>query len=370
MANQWHSVAGNMHIHTRYSDGEAWHQEVAEAAIAAGLDFIIVTDHNVLVKGVEGYYENENGRVLLLTGEEIHNVRRDPPGSHFLVYGVERELAGCAPNPQELIDETIAAGGYGFLAHPHELAVPIVNEVDLGWHDWPVEGFTGLEIWNYMSSLKNRLAERLERLPWKLPLLGWLWALPLGLNPQKYITGPEPETLAFWDQLLAEGKRVAAVGNSDAHATPMRFGPIRREIYPYEFLFRAVNTHLLLPEPLSKDVEAARGQILQAIGRGRSWVGYDMAHPTVDFRFTVQGEKRGTMGDEMFLGMGATLQIQAPAKCRMRVICHGEVVAEADNKKNLTYIPTDPGAYRVECLIEHLGRERGWIYSNPIYLKG
>ncbi|HSM58601.1 MAG TPA: hypothetical protein VK879_20775, partial [Candidatus Sulfomarinibacteraceae bacterium] len=47
-------------------------------AIRAGLDFIIVTDHNVWVHGVEGYYETDEGRVLLLTGEEVHDVRRQP----------------------------------------------------------------------------------------------------------------------------------------------------------------------------------------------------------------------------------------------------------------------------------------------------
>ena len=62
--NYFHAV-GNMHMHTLYSDGEKWHADIAEDAIAAGLDFIIVTDHNVLVQGVEGYYENENGRLLL-----------------------------------------------------------------------------------------------------------------------------------------------------------------------------------------------------------------------------------------------------------------------------------------------------------------
>ncbi|HMT20380.1 MAG TPA: hypothetical protein PKE20_03905 [Promineifilum sp.] len=52
MAEQWHHYSGNMHIHTRYSDGEKWHADVAHDAIAAGLDFIIVTDHNVYVTGV------------------------------------------------------------------------------------------------------------------------------------------------------------------------------------------------------------------------------------------------------------------------------------------------------------------------------
>ncbi|HIP73484.1 MAG TPA: hypothetical protein EYH05_19065 [Anaerolineae bacterium] len=113
-------LAGNMHMHTPYSDGEAWHKEIADAAIDAGLDFIIVTDHNICVEGVEGYYENENGRVLLLSGEEVHNVRREPQGSHLLIYGAERELSPCAPQPQELLDAARESGGYTFLAHPHE----------------------------------------------------------------------------------------------------------------------------------------------------------------------------------------------------------------------------------------------------------
>ena len=62
MSDAWHSYSGNMHIHTRFSDGEKLHADIAHDAIAAGLDFIIVTDHNVHVTGVEGYYQNERGR--------------------------------------------------------------------------------------------------------------------------------------------------------------------------------------------------------------------------------------------------------------------------------------------------------------------
>ena len=44
-----HEYAGNMHMHTRYSDGTVWHADIAAAAIDAGLDFVIVTDHNIWV---------------------------------------------------------------------------------------------------------------------------------------------------------------------------------------------------------------------------------------------------------------------------------------------------------------------------------
>jgi hypothetical protein len=369
MANQWHHYSGNMHVHTRYSDGEKLHAEIAEDAIAAGLDFIIITDHNVYVSGVEGYYENEHGRVLLLTGEEVHNVRRQPQASHFLAYGAGRELATYAAAPQALIDETLSAGGYGFLAHPHEDDLTLINMPDLGWHDWDIEGFSGLEIWNYMSAFKNTVAQRLDALRWKNKLNSLLVALRMTLHPERYMKGADPRTVALWDDFLAKGMRIAAVGNSDAHGTPMRLGPLRREVFPYEFLFRAVNTHVLLDTPLNGDVEHDRRLLTRAIGRGNSWVGYDMPGPTDAFRFTVQGVKKGIMGDEMPLSMGATLQVKAPVRCRARIIRHGTVVAEVERESNLTYIPDEPGAYRVECYIPYEGEERGWIYSNPIYLR-
>ncbi len=369
MAENWYSYRGNLHIHTRYSDGEKWHAQVAHDAINAGLDFIVITDHNVYVTGVEGYYENERGRVLLLTGEEVHNVRRQPQASHFLAYGAGKELAPFAADPQVLIDETLNVGGYGFLAHPFERELNLIGSPDLGWHDWEIEGFSGLEIWNYMSGFKNTVAEHLDRLRWKNKLSQLLKALQLTLHPERYVVGPDAETLQLWDDFLSRGMRIAAIGNSDAHGTPMRLGPLRREVYPYEFLFRAVNTHVLLPEPLSGDVAKDRRLLFRAIGRGNSWVGYDMAGRTDDFRFTVQGLTRGIPGDEMPLGIGATLQVRAPVRCRMRIIRHGEVMAEVERESNLTYIPVTPGAYRVECFIPYEGQERAWIFSNPIYLR-
>jgi len=48
----------NLHMHTRYSDGFGSHQEIAQAAMVAGLDAVIVTDHNVWIDGPEGYYQD------------------------------------------------------------------------------------------------------------------------------------------------------------------------------------------------------------------------------------------------------------------------------------------------------------------------
>lgn len=364
----WVELVGNMHMHTPYSDGKKWHAQIAEDAIAAGLDFIIVTDHNVWVDGVEGYYENSHGRVLLLVGEEVHNPRREPQASHLLVYGAERELSPLAADPQALIDAAKEAGGYTFLAHPHEKDCRLLPYPNLGWHDWQIEGYTGLEIWNYMSSFVCRLADELNKLPFQNGLLDKLTAVRLALNPEKYINFPEPESLALWDELLAQGKQVTAVGNSDAHGDTLQFGPLKRVIYPYRYLFGAVNTHLLLTEPLTGDVARDKTLILRAIGRGHSWVAYDLPHPTKGFRFTAHGINKGRMGDRVQMDAGATLQIWLPTPANIRIVRHGETVASAQNKSNITYIAMEEGAYRVECTLPFRGQMRGWIYSNPIYV--
>ena len=360
---------GNMHMHTLYSDGEKWHAGIADDAIRAGLDFIIVTDHNVWVDGVEGYYENENGRVLLLAGEEVHNPRRQPQASHFLAYGAGCELAPFAHDPQQLINQTNANGGCGFLAHPHESdPEPLLDLPNLGWHDWEIDNFTGLELWNYMSSFADIVKEHARQLPIQNKLLAKLVALRLALHPEKHIIAPNPQTLAFWDELLAQGKQIAVVGNSDAHGTPMNLGPIHRIIYPYEFCFRAINTHILILKPLNGDLSHDKKMVLDAIGKGNSWVGYDMAYPTKGFRFSGQGVNKGIAGDKIQLDVGATLQVRAPTRANIRLIRRGEVVAQIENETNLTHIPVEEGAYRAECTIQYKGKERGWIYSNPIYL--
>jgi hypothetical protein len=348
-------LIGNMHMHTPYSDGAKWHAEIAQEAIEAGLDFIIVTDHNLWIDGVEGYYENDAGRVLLLVGEEVHDMRRQPQANHFLVYGAERELSSFAENPQRLVDETKASGGYGFLAHPFDPAAPAFGEDSLGWCDWDINGYTGLEIWNYMSNFKGHLGGKFK-------------SLRVALNPAKYITGPRKETLTRWDELLSQGKRIAAVGNSDAHGLTYKMGPLARVIFPYNYLFNAVNTHILIRKEMSGDLARDKRLVLDALGKGNSWIGYDLPYSTRGFRFSGQSKTRGIMGDEIRLDAGATLQVLAPTKCHIRLLHNGKHVAAIQKDVSLTHIPSEPGAYRAECLLPHLGQERGWIYSNPIYL--
>ncbi len=110
-----HEIVLNLHMHTNYSDGTGSHRDIARAALRANLDAVIVTDHNVLVDGLEGYYREKNRRLLMLIGEEVHDQDREPQKNHLLVFGASRELATLADDPQKLIDGVRESGGLSFL---------------------------------------------------------------------------------------------------------------------------------------------------------------------------------------------------------------------------------------------------------------
>ena len=347
----------NLHMHTRFSDGHASHAEIAHAAIQASLDAVIVTDHNIWVNGFEGYVQQGRRRVLVMVGEEVHNQARQPQKSHLMIFGASRELATFASDPQQLVDKVKQSDGLSFLAHPFEDALPAFGETDISWADWNVIGFTGLELWNGMSEFKSVIKNKLQ-------------AVLYALFPQYIAHGPPSRTLQKWDELLTSGKCVVAIGGSDAHASPMSLGPIHRVIFPYLFHFRAINTHLFTPTPLTGDSTTDRRLILDALRQGHAFVGYDLPASTRGFRFTAH-VKEGvfSMGDEVSAHAGVTFQIRLPRKAECRMIQDGQVIKTWHNREVCTHLTTQPGVFRVEAYLPYLGERRGWIFSNPIYVR-
>jgi hypothetical protein len=347
-----YEYVGNPHVHTSYSDGAALHAEVAQAAGKAGLNFVIVTDHNVWVNGCEGYH----GQVLLLVGEEVHDVRRQPQANHLLAYNAESELAPLAADPQGLIDEVNRRGGLSYLAHPFEYRSPISPDLAaIPWVDWNVTGYAGLEIWNYMSEFKALARNKLA-------------AVLYAYSPALGISGPFRATLRQWDQLLSQGRRIAAIGGADAHGNNYSLGSLRRVVFPYEHLFRCVNTHVLTERPLNGRLEHDKPLVYDALRAGRTWVGYDLLAPTAGFRFHARSINNQAMMGEELTRMGATkFEVQTPYSGDIRLVLNGQVVARAGGR-NLQYTSANPGAYRVEVYRRYRLGRRGWIFSSPIYV--
>jgi hypothetical protein len=352
-----HEIIANLHMHTFYSDGHVTHDQIAQAALRSGLDVVIVTDHNVFVAGPEDYYRDGDRQVLLLVGEEIHDQARQPQKSHLLVFGHDCELSHLAWDAERLLETIRKLGGLSFIAHPYDPPAPAFGEDDLSWDDWQLQGITGIEIWNGMSEFKSLLKSRLH-------------AVYYALNPERIARGPFPQTLSKWDELLASGQRLVAVGGSDAHGMPASMGPLKRTIFPFDFHFRAINTHLLIEKSLQGDVETDRRLVYDALKRGHAFIGYDLPAPTRGFRFTAFGyEQTANMGEEISAKKGVTFQIRLPQAAECQLVRHGQVVKSWSNQQHCTYITSQPGAYRVEVHLKYLGQRRGWIFSNPIYVR-
>jgi hypothetical protein len=321
------------------------------------LDAVIVTDHNVLVKEFEGYHHDGNKRVLMLIGQEVHDQARDPQKNHLLIFGAKRDLATLAADPQTLINAVREAGGICFLAHPHEPASPLFGETDIMWENWEVQGYTGIELWNHLSQLKYKLNS-------------WPSSIFHVFFPRFYSSGPDLPTLQKWGELLASGKRVVALGGTDSHALHYKFGPIRKTIFPYDFHFSALNTHLLVERPLGDDSGADIEMVLKSLELGRGFIGFDLIAPTRGFRFHAQGrESEVVMGEEIPLAGGVTLQAKLPAAAEISLWRNGQKVQVWKRVDRCMHTVTESGAYRVEVHRNYLGARRGWIYSNPIYVK-
>ena len=340
---------GNLHIHTLASDGTGDVSDIAAAASRAGLDFCLVTDHNACVYEEEGWHD----RVLVLVGQEVHdpgNAQRN----HLLVFGVHDDLTAHSGDPGKLISRVRERGGLAFLAHPFEQSGAYSREPVIQWTDWTVSGFTGIEAWNYMSEFKSHVSDPIS-------------ALLFALWPKLAISGPYPETLRKWDDLLGAGD-MPIVGGSDAHAMTYTMGPIKRRVFSYDHLFRTVNTHILVPEQWSDDSERDGTMVYEALRQGRSFVCYDSLAPATGFRFAAEhGESEYTMGDRIAGPGRALLSVSVPRKAFLRIIQNGFCVAETIGT-HLRLSTDSPGAYRVEVYRRYMHKARTWILSNPIYI--
>lgn len=348
----FYGLRGNVHMHTTLSDGTRDHEQVARIAGHAGLDFIVITDHNVYQPGLDGW----RGNTLMLVGEEVHDPQRERQSSHLLCLGIEDDVSGHAARPQAVIDAVAAQDGFTFLAHPFERDVAdFLPEPNISWRDWDVAGYAGIELWNYMSEFKSVLKNRAHAL-----LYAYLPALS--------VSGPYPETLEKWDELL-QTRRVSALGGSDAHGTVYRLGPLERPVLPYEYLFRCVNTHLLSQEPLNGDLAHDRDLVYGALRAGHGFLGYERPAAIAGFTFWAQsGAAQATMGEELRLQGRVELRATLPARARLRLLRHGEVLAETTGRR-LALVGHRPGAYRLEAYRRYAGRWRSWILSNPIYVR-
>ena len=326
---------GVIHIHTRYSDGSGSLREVIEAGKKAGVDFLIITDHDVLPpREKEGWYEG----ILVLFGEEI-----SPSRSHYLALDIEEEIKYREGSPQEYIDEVNRQGGFGFVCHPFYRGNPLLGLRPHPWENFYLyEGFTGIEIWSFMYDWVRKLNP--------IKLLYYLFF------PHHAPEGPSERLLWLWDE-LNKRRKVVAMGGTDAHGN--KFFPF--SIFSYSFAFRTVRTHVFSP-PLEGKVGRDREKILSSLKEGHSFIALDLLASSRGFVFSTQ--EGNLPGEEVKLRERLTLKITSPREAHFRLIHNGKVREEFFARFKEMEIGEE-GFYRIEGYIGG----KPWLFTNPIYVR-
>ncbi len=342
---------GNIHIHSSYSDGSGNIDQIAADASSAGLSFVIITDHETLAGLSE---ESINKGVVVLVGAEINRLH-----SHYLALDIDNLIQPDENNPQNVIDRVNEKGGLGFIAHPFEKGHPYIEKGKAyPWKHWPVFFFNGLEIWNYTSHWRGRHPSLFRTLYFFF------------LNRNAAMDSPPREVLKLWDCYNIAGHRVAAIGSSDAHASLYNLGLFKITVFTYRFIFKTINTYIVLEDELSGNFYSAKKQIIGAIRNGCCYISFDSLYSGLDFYYYAEvGKDKVLMGGEMVFQEGIILHIKAPkTRSMIRLIYNGKLIRETEGQELKLY-PTKPGVYRAEVyFLSCFGRSRPWIYSNPIYI--
>ena len=336
-------VSGVAHIHTTHSDGGGTVADIESAAAAAGLDFVIVTDHNSLAaKPREGY--GDTG-VLTIVGTEISNHE-----GHLLAVGLPAPTYRFSGDGLDTLRDLDDLGSLSFAAHPES------PREDLRWTGWNLPGDWGIEILNGDSQWRAA--------GWT-SLLATALLYPLNSDYSLLRLLRRPAALSRWDDLLAR-RHAPAIAGADAHGT-LRPAAATLPLPTYEAVFRIAQNYVLLEQPLSGNAQADTAAILAALARGRAYIGVGALAPADRFFFLAERDgSRWTMGDTV--ASGGPVQLQAggarPANARITLYRNGVTVATADGPLDTRV--TEPGVYRVEVQVP--GWDVPWVVSNPIYV--
>ncbi|MEO3743078.1 CehA/McbA family metallohydrolase [Plantactinospora sp. B5E13] len=166
---------GDCHLHTVHSDGRRTPDQLVADARAAGLDFIVSTEHNTPSAHLQ-WGDHATNDLLILNGEEVttrsgHWPAIGLPAGEWIDW---RYRAGDPADFRHFVDRVHKLGGLVTAAHPFANCFGCTYEFAYELADL-------VEVWGG---------------PW---------------------TDDDQASVTHWDGLLRGGKFIPAIGNSDAH---------------------------------------------------------------------------------------------------------------------------------------------------------
>lgn len=324
--------AGDFHAHTLHSDAFECHEpgqpqatrgcqpwEVVEAARAASLDFLAVTDHNTtshhadlatLQEGLPG--------LLLLRGQELTTFN-----GHANVYGtsapIDFRLGFRGRTIDDVLRDVRSAGGLLSVNHPG-----------------------------------RETGDRCTGCGWDAPDTPWNRVEVMEVVNGPVVEGPTAG-LPFWQRLLNDGHRITAIGGSDDHAA------------------RSIRSRVGRPTTMVWARELSEAALLEGLRAGRAYIRTRGDGPAIDFEVTSGGTHAV---------MGGTLSVSGTAAVTLRLSTSGADGQVAELVQNGAIVTSVTIAGTPSSVTHPLTLHRGdWVnvrlrdatgitaISNPIYAR-
>ena len=342
-------VAGAIHVHTRRShDAIGTETEVARAARAAGLDFVLLTDHRD-AGSPAAEWERIAGReegVLLVRGQEI---RVEGVGK-VLVDRLDTAVVAWTGGAESFLARLARDSAFAVVAHPR-------GRPSDAWRPAAAPGMAAWEVFDFADVARRRLAS--PSVAYHLVALAggelagraehnWLRLYRDGFR--------DPGVAAFDSLWVAAGATAGrpgptAVAGLDVH--PKIRLPGGRLFPGYGSSLRTMINHVALDAPPGPDpVEAARA-LGAAIRWGDVFVSFGDTERARGFRMGVVAPGGGVDARPGTAGLP-----DAPSRPADSHIPPGGTTRMAAGLRLEAGFATDPG--RVAYRIVRDGREVGW----------
>lgn len=354
---------GVTNVSTNRTLGSGEDREIIDDAKQAGLDYVFITDFNLLDASVspEAYY----GELLVLRGAKYSYL-----DSRLLYYRADGfpsadSIGEIQVHLTDLLSQQANSRGETFLvlAHPFLKGYSWTGE-------WPI-GLDGLEIINF---------KRVQQQHFNESKLSSFWSLLIyPFNPElafiRLFSEPSEE-IQFWNSLNQKGAVIGHLGlEATAKAIPITGSVVK---FPsYETLFRLGSEHVLLRSELTGSVMSDKIKIQRALRKGEFYCALDVLGDPKGFNVILEDkEQLFLMGSQLKWKPKLSFRIEMPeliGPSEILVYRDGEIFQTLPGRS--TQIPVEkPGAYRfvvrlkVELPLPDKSRWVPWIYTNHFLL--